>query len=133
MRGKVIALKNFFVGLGIHNLTGQKVPIQILSHLGHSLDYNLVRKIETAEARQAQEMSSQGEYLPVRPVGEQTVLTYFWADNFNMHHDTISGKAVLDTTNIVAFQEKEALQQISLTKTKVSVPQEVKRSLSGGS
>ena len=133
MRGKIITLKHFLVGLGIHNLTGQKVPTQILSHLGHSLDYNLVCKIETAEARQAQEMSSQGEYLPARPVGEQTVLTYFWADNFNMHHDTISGKAVLDMTNIVAFQEKEALQQISLTKTKVSVPREMKRSLSGGS
>ena len=127
-RGRVITLKHFLVGLGIYNLTGQKVPIQILSHLGHSMDYNLVCRIETAEARQAQELSSQGEYLPVRPVKEETILTYFWADNFNMHHDTISGKAVLDMTNIVAFQEREILQQIS-TKPKVSVPKETRNAV----
>lgn len=121
-RGKVMTLKHFLVGLGLHNLTGQKVPIQILSHLGHSVDYNVVCSIETAEARAAQEMAKQGGSLPIKPVNDETVLTVFWADNFNMQRDTLSGKAVLDMTNIVAFQEKESFQ--SVAPKSISVPKD---------
>ena len=41
-RGKVITLKHFLVGMGLHNITGQKLPIQMLSRLGHCPDYNTV-------------------------------------------------------------------------------------------
>ena len=37
-RGKVITLKHFLVGMGLHNITGQKLPIHMLSRLGHSVD-----------------------------------------------------------------------------------------------
>ena len=50
--GKVVTLKHFLIGLGLHNVTGLKTPIKILSHLGHSIDYNLVCEVETAEAAQ---------------------------------------------------------------------------------
>ena len=53
-RGKVVTLKHFLIGLGLHNITGLKTPIKILSHLGHSIDFNLVCKVETAEAEAAQ-------------------------------------------------------------------------------
>ena len=36
-RGKVITLKHFLVGMGLHNITGQKLPIQMLSRLGYSV------------------------------------------------------------------------------------------------
>ena len=49
-RGKVITLKHFLLGTGLHNITGQKLPIQLLSKLGHSIGYNLACEIETAEA-----------------------------------------------------------------------------------
>ena len=49
-RGKVVTLKHFLIGLGLHNITGLKTPIKILSHLGHSIDYDLVCEVETAEA-----------------------------------------------------------------------------------
>ena len=48
-RGKAISLKHFLVGMGLHNITGQKLPIQMLSRLGHSVDYNTVCEIETAQ------------------------------------------------------------------------------------
>ena len=72
-----MTLKHFLVGLGLHNLTGQKVPIQILSHLGHCVDYNVVRSIETAEARAAQEMAKHGGCIPIKPTNDETVLTVF--------------------------------------------------------
>ena len=33
-RGKVVTLKHFLLGVGLHNITGLKTPIKILSHLG---------------------------------------------------------------------------------------------------
>ena len=72
-----MTLKHFLVGLGLHNLTGQKVPIQILSHLGHCVDYNVVCSIETAEARAAQEMAKHGGCIPIKPTNDETVLTVF--------------------------------------------------------
>ena len=49
-RGTFITLKHFLVGMGLHSITGQKLPIQMLSRLGHSVDYNTVCEIETAQA-----------------------------------------------------------------------------------
>ena len=40
-RGKVINTKNFLLGLGLHNITAQRLPIQILHRLGHCIDYCL--------------------------------------------------------------------------------------------
>ncbi len=44
-RGKVLTAKHFLIGLGLHNITGPKKPIQILSRLGHCMDYNMVCEI----------------------------------------------------------------------------------------
>ena len=48
-----MTLKHFLIGIGLHNLTGLKAPIKILSNLGHSTNYNLVCEVETAEAELA--------------------------------------------------------------------------------
>ena len=55
-RGRVVTLKHFLLGLGLHNITGQKLPIQILANLGHSLNYKSVCQIETAEAEIARQL-----------------------------------------------------------------------------
>ena len=52
-RGRIITLKHFLIGVGLHNLTVLKMPIRSLSHLGHSINYNVVCEIETAEAELA--------------------------------------------------------------------------------
>ena len=56
-RGKVVTLKHFLIGLGLHNITGLNTPIKILSPLGHSIDDNLVCEVETAEAAAQKWMS----------------------------------------------------------------------------
>ena len=56
-RGKVISLKHFLVGMGLHNITGQKLPIQMLSRLGHSVDYNTVCEAQAEIALQNAEVN----------------------------------------------------------------------------
>ena len=52
-RRKIVTPKHFLLGVGLHNMTGLKLPITILSHLGHSISYDLLCEIETTEAEVA--------------------------------------------------------------------------------
>ena len=76
-RGKLITLKHFLLGLGLHNLTGQKVLVQFLSNLGHSMDCNVVCTIQTAEAIAAHEEYKDGGNLKIKPTNDETILTIF--------------------------------------------------------
>ena len=106
-RGKVITLKHFLIGVGLHNITGLKTSVKILSHLGHSVDYNLVCETETAEAEKAQSFFlNDGTLQPLEPVTpEAFVWTYWWADNFNQKLESLTGHGVIDSTHIVEFSE----------------------------
>ena len=102
-RGKVIILKHFLVGMGLHNITGQKLPIQMLSRLGHSVDYNTVCEIETVQVETALQ-NAEVNPLNLKPATENsTVLTVFLADNFNAKID--NDNKMINSTHIVAFQE----------------------------
>ena len=121
-RGRIITLKHFLIGVGLHNLTGLKMPIRILSHLGHSVDYNVVCEIETAEAELAMRNLSFNE----EPL-EETFLTFWWADNFNQNIETLSEHDTKNSTNIVEFSEPNCrvLPLAGLT----TIPRSKKRSL----
>ena len=45
-RGNVITAKHFILGLGLHNITGQKKPVEMNHHLGHSIDYKLYVRLK---------------------------------------------------------------------------------------
>ena len=57
-RGEVITAKRFLLGLGLHNLTGQKKTVQILNRLGHCIEYDAACEIETAHAEAAQQQNN---------------------------------------------------------------------------
>ena len=38
-KGEVITLKHYLLSLGMRNMTGQKLPIQIVNKLGHCISY----------------------------------------------------------------------------------------------
>ena len=59
--GKIVTLKHFLSGLGLHNITGLRTPIKVLSHLGHFINYNLVCEIETAESEIALQWKAEDE------------------------------------------------------------------------
>ena len=108
--GRFITSKHFLLGLGLHNITGQKKPVQIASQLGHSIDYNLVCEIETAQAEASQLLSTISGTLPVKPrTSNGTVLTFFWVDNFDLNIETQTGHGAINSTHMIAFQEEEAV------------------------
>ena len=65
-RGKVITTKHFLLGLGLHNITGQRLPIQVLHRHGHCIDSNFVCKIETAQAETTQMLATESGALPLK-------------------------------------------------------------------
>ena len=85
-RGKTITAKHFLLGLGLHNLTGQKIPRQIVNHLAHCIGYNLVCEIETAQAEKADCIAKGSGAFPIQPTSSShSVLTCFLVDNFDMN------------------------------------------------
>ena len=127
-RSKVITTKHFLLGLGLHNITGRRPPIQILHRLGHCIDYNFVCEIETAQAETAQMLATESEALPLKPAsGAETVLTYFWVDNFDMNLETENGEGALNSTHLVAFQD-ESQNSVARNK-KIFLPRTKRRSL----
>ena len=59
-------------------MTGQKAPIQVMNKLGNCYSYEIVLKVETAQAELSKELSQQKNPLPLKPdqLGKH-VLTYF--------------------------------------------------------
>jgi len=48
------------------------------------------------------------DILPIKPTfPEQTVFTHFWVDNFDLKVDRIGGGGSINTTHLMAFQEKQ--------------------------
>ena len=127
-RGNIITAKHFLLGLGLHNMTGQKKPVEITHHLGHSIDYKLVCEIETALAEAAQILATESGALPAKPASNDVnVLTFFWADNFDMTAETQTGKGSIHSTHMVAFQEHS--QSYIVTKQKVETERTRRKSL----
>ena len=106
-RGKTITAKQFLLALGLHNITGQRNVVEIVSRLGHCLNYTTTCEIETALAAKAQALSLSDTLLPLRPSSpDKYVLTVFWVDNFDVKIERQTGATSLHTTHMVAFQEK---------------------------
>ena len=57
--------------------SGQKRPIVILFKLGHSISYEKVSEIETAQAEVAEQFQSNSSVLPIQPVLQSTKVTIF--------------------------------------------------------
>ena len=107
-KGKVTTPKHYLVGLGIHNLTGQRAPVEIMNKLGHSISYPKVCDIETSLAEHVIEKSEDFNVLPLLPSDdEQIIPTWFWVDNFDVKVEKQMGESgSVNTTHLMAFQEK---------------------------
>ena len=127
-RGKVITGEHFLLGLGLHNMTGQKVPVQVMNNLSHCIDYSLVCEIETAQAEAAECIAKSSGALPIKPISSSDcVLTYFWVDNFDMNLETQTGHGAFNSTHMVAFQEELPLPMLEITD--IELPRSKRRSL----
>ena len=82
-KGEFLTLKDASVGFGLHSLTRQKLPLQVLSRLGHSTTYNQICEVETAQAELVQHVKSLPLPLPICPIDEESkVLTTFLVGQF---------------------------------------------------
>ena len=69
-KGKFLTPKHASLGLGLHSLTGQKLPITVLARFGHSITYNTVNEIETAQAELVEHFQSMSLNLPLQPAAQ---------------------------------------------------------------
>ena len=74
--GQYLTLKHCSLGLGIHSATGTKDPIVVLSRLGHSITYEKVSEIETAQAEIARQFYSNSSLLLIQPSNEFVKVGY---------------------------------------------------------
>ena len=125
--GKFLTLKHTALALGLHSITGLKLPIIMLSRLGHSITNDMVREIETAQAELAEEFFKEGKSLPILPKDDDAVApTILWWDNFDRFIDSSSGENSIHNTPGVAFQEKT---ENTVLRADKSIPKSKRRSL----
>ena len=74
---EVITPKHYLLSLGMHNITGQTLPIQIVNKLGHCISYPKTCEIETALAKLSIKQSKELNILPILPETEEIIPTYF--------------------------------------------------------
>ena len=53
--------------MGLRNLTGSKMIVEICSKLGHCINYNMTSEIETAQADKAVKLAEDVSILPLKP------------------------------------------------------------------
>ena len=127
-RGDVVTSKHFLLALGLHSLTGQRKVVEINHNLGHCISYSLTCEIETAQARAAQVKAERTSLLPLKPKNEgDTVVTYFWVDNFDCNVDTQKGGGSVHSTHLVAFQEESS--ESSINDVKINLERTNSRSI----
>ena len=86
-------------------MTGNKEIMQPTNPLGHCGSYGTVLNIKTAQAQKALTLMNNADtsVLPLQPKSdEETVLTAFWADNFDKSvSKKTEGEAINMTTTMV--------------------------------
>ena len=103
-KGKIIPAKHFLSVLDLHKITRKKMVVEINNKLSHCISYNTS---ETAQAMRAQQLAEKSSILSVISNSDKDiVLTYLWADKFDHIVDNQTGRGSVNTTHLVAFQEK---------------------------
>ena len=130
-RGKVMQKKHYLLGLGLHNLTGSRKIVDIIHKLGHCISYNNTCEIEAAQAEIAIKVSQENSsILPLKPKSpNDTVLTHFWVDNFDVLVDKIGGGGAINTTHLVAYQEESESSTTNVNTEFLNVPRKKDRKI----
>ena len=112
----------FFKGCLPQILTGPFLNTlsQIINELGHCIGYSLMYNIGAGLAQSAQLQATQISILPVKPSNQdETVITAFWLENFDMDVESATGGGAMNTTHMVAFQEEKEHTSLLYTHTTV--------------
>ena len=89
-------MKHALVGVVLHNMTGQKLTINILFKLGSSCSYDRVCEIETGLAELSKHFQDEGQMLPLEPGSDTLVVpTISCMDNFDNSIGTVAGHGTI--------------------------------------
>ena len=61
--GEVLSPEHFLLGLGLYSITGQKKPVEIPNHLGHSMTYDKVMETETTNMPKSHKLLDFADYF----------------------------------------------------------------------
>ena len=126
-KGTFLTLKHTALGIGLHSITDLKLPIMMLSRLGHSLTNDTVREIETAQVELVEHFYKDGKTLPILPKDESSIApTVFWWDSFDRFVDVPTGAGSIHNTPGVAFQE---VTEETVNRADISISRSKRRSL----
>ena len=129
MRGRISTKKHYLLSLGLQSMIGTKSVITILNKLGHCLNYKKTCEIETAVAESTSIRAKEKNILPILPVGDEIILTFFWTDNFDVNIESQKGDGSIHITHLMAFQELvEGIP--NNTNNNVSLPRSKRRKIS---
>ena len=101
MRGRILTKKYYLLSLGLHSMIGIRSVITILNKLGHCLNYNKTCVIETAIAESTSMRAKENNILPILPVRDEIILTFFWTDNFDVNIESQKGGGSIHTTHLI--------------------------------
>ena len=125
---KITNAKHLVLALELHNMTEQKNVIQILNKLGHCISYDLTCEIETSQAQVSLIEQENNSILPILPTADDDIIiTYFWVDNFDKIIESMTGGGAVNSTHMIAFQEKS--NSSLLNKNKVTLERNCLRKL----
>ena len=94
-------------------MTGQRHVIDIVNRLSHCINYNMTCETETALAKKAKIEAETSSCLQLIPITSKFLLIMFWVDNFDVKVERQSGKNLIHTTHLVAFQEPDEFSKIN--------------------
>ena len=124
--GTILTLKHILMGCGMHSLSGSKLDIEIMHKMNNSCSYDQVRKIETAQAELAIELSEKQFPLPLVPKDEySSVLLRLWYDNFDVNKENKEGS--IHTCHGVAYTESSP--DTEQRNVNIQLPKSSRRSL----
>ena len=129
-KGKLLTPKHIGLGLTVHQATRSKQLVNLLNAAGHSVSYDMIRRIDTSIAKKVIDDLQSNEYVPVPMNITRNTFCQFAADNIDILEETLDGKDTFHATQMVVFQrsqqESENTCEIPIGKEKsITVPAEL--------
>ena len=85
---------------------------------------------ETAVAEFSIKQSKELNILPILPVAGEIIPTYFWVDKFDIKVQRLCGSDVVNTTNLITFQEPNIdVTQVNVHTTVIKLERRGRREL----
>ena len=103
--GSILTAKQYLLAVGLYSITGMKQIIPIIHKMGHCMSYTKTYEVETAMAESTRPRPKWSNSLPLLLMGHETLLIFFWADNFDHKVETQQGGKMVNTTHLMTFQE----------------------------